>query len=64
MIKVHTYITELGNRVFYICDFCGAGISEESGQEDIDNFVQEHGTCTHEENTNLAFLDTDPELVP
>lgn len=63
MIKVHTY-TEQNNRIFYTCDFCGAGIGEQSPQGDIDTFVTDHTNCDNLKNTDLAFLDTDEEYIP
>lgn len=49
---------------FIVCDFCGAGIGEDSSPEDIDAFVTEHTNCEYLENTDLAFLDTDEEYIP
>ncbi len=64
MIKVHTFISDLGNRIFYVCDFCGEGVGELSNQEDIDIFVTDHTTCDNLENTNLTLLDADLEYIP
>lgn len=63
MIKVHKD-TEKNNKIFYICNLCGGGISEGSPQENIDAFAKEHRACKHKKNTNLAFLDTDEEYKP
>lgn len=49
---------------FIVCDWCGAGIGEQSLQVDIDTFITDHTNCDNTENTDLAFLDTDEEYIP
>lgn len=64
MLKVHTFESMGENQNFIICDFCGEGIGVVSPQEDIDALVAEHTNCTKLQNTDLAFLATDPEYIP